>query len=129
MNCQGQAFQAIPAPTQGLNFSSKAFVPNSNETSGQTINNITINNFNKEQENDNKLYDKLFFPSLDSMKNKNPTKEQSDEMASVTQKVGGIRPLHHKKIITSKTDKKVELVEEFDVKSNEEGSTLSDKQK
>lgn len=31
--------------SQGLNFASKAFVPNGGAGNGQTINNITINNY------------------------------------------------------------------------------------
>lgn len=38
----------------------------------------------------------MLFPSLDSMKTTNPTKEQTFEVANATQQAGGVRPLHKK---------------------------------
>lgn len=44
-NFNAQPFQPSQMNSQGLNFASKAFVPNGGAGNGQTINNITINNY------------------------------------------------------------------------------------
>jgi len=55
------------------------------------VNNIVINNFNNDQENNSQ---KLYFPPLEQVKLSGPTIEQAAELAKVTQLAGGVRPLH-----------------------------------
>jgi len=107
MGFNTQAFQPAQAPSQGLNYASKAFVPNNSTSNGQTINNITINNFGGNQnKTDEKVIDKLFFPTLDSMKD-----DAKDSKSSV--KAGGMTAQYNKS--AEKTEEK----EVSDTKSNE----------
>ena len=73
------------------------------------MNNIVINNFNNDQENNSQ---KLYFPPLEQVKLSGPTIEQAAELAKVTQLAGGVRPLHQKGFNMKKLIEQKEVQEE-----------------